>query len=439
MQSIANAGGTGLLDTIDDQYDDDCESFNYSEEVAPGVFEEKNICPGPVIATDEEKLRNALLGILQSIGTGRGSFSSPAVPLEQMDARDFIFVPSFVPVAKAPYWKGRLAAFKRPLQFVEDDEGRMIPDESVECTTSVTTGCFAWEAGEELLPLMPTAMDVVNGEFKVGYGAQERRVLWAHESDERAVPFDRHLLLPDPADENVRIELWGRLGIPFDPATVLTDPVPLLEASALVGDILRIRTGENRDGIDEVMGLGDIFHSSPSFVGAPGQLEYISGNLMGASSQEVCYDDNGDFNEDATGYRCFWQRQQYRRRVVYAGANDGMLHAFDAGRLSHAGADNLEEFEFHPGTGKELFAYMPSVTIRNAQERIVERANKHDWGVDGRVVSGVDVFVDAVYTLDPDPADRGVAVDGDRRHAPRGQGVLRPRRHQPRPYDHAPQ
>ncbi len=416
LQGIADSGGTGQLDTItDDAYGMDCQSFNYKEETAPGVEVEKNLCPGPVIADDEERLRNALLGILESIGTGRGAFSSPSVPLEQVDSRDFIFVPSFIPLAKAPYWKGRLAAFRRPLEFVEDDDGNMIPYEGNVCSTG-DSGCFAWEAGGELLEIMPTGLEAAAGDYKIGYEANQRRVVWGFEPLAGGIPWQQELLLPDPADEAVRQELWGQLGIPHDPATVMTDPVPLNLASALVGDILRQRSGENRDGIDETFGLGDIFHSSPTFVGSPSQLEYIAANLFGTPG-EACWID-GDFNNDARGYRCYWQRQRYRRHIVLAGSNDGMVHAFDAGRLKSTGVQSLGELEFTYGTGKELFAYMPNAMLQTAEERLVERSSKHDWGVDGQIAANIDAFVDPAFGVAPDPDERewrSFAIGGMRR------------------------
>lgn len=65
--------------------------------------------------------------------------------------------------------------------------------------------------------------------------------------------------------------------------------------------------------------LGAIVHSAPVFVGVP------SSNAQGAD------------------YREFHEANRARRPAVYAGAGDGMLHAFDA------------------TTGEELFAYIPHV------------------------------------------------------------------------------
>ncbi len=77
--------------------------------------------------------------------------------------------------------------------------------------------------------------------------------------------------------------------------------------------------------------LGDILHSTPTVVGAP-QEDY---NLL--------YQDGG--------YATYFTSNESRQRVVFAGANDGMLHAFDAGTFSGGAFSN--------GTGNELWAYIP--------------------------------------------------------------------------------
>ena len=74
--------------------------------------------------------------------------------------------------------------------------------------------------------------------------------------------------------------------------------------------------------------LGDIVNSKPVTVGPPNYQYYDTYNA---------------------GYSAFKTKYAARKNVVFAGANDGMLHAFDgtAGKTS-------------PISGSELFAYIPS-------------------------------------------------------------------------------
>jgi type IV pilus assembly protein PilY1 len=77
--------------------------------------------------------------------------------------------------------------------------------------------------------------------------------------------------------------------------------------------------------------LGDIVNSRPIAVGAPSFPYYDVSN---------------------PGYSSFRSSHAGRKTVVYAGANDGMLHAFDGS----AGAD---------ASGSELFTYIPSFVYGN--------------------------------------------------------------------------
>ncbi|WP_420799639.1 PilC/PilY family type IV pilus protein [Noviherbaspirillum saxi] len=67
--------------------------------------------------------------------------------------------------------------------------------------------------------------------------------------------------------------------------------------------------------------LGDIINGNPVFVGAP------STSVQGS------------------GYETFYSKHAGRAKAVYVGANDGMLHAFDA------------------TSGLEMFAYVPNALI----------------------------------------------------------------------------
>lgn len=95
--------------------------------------------------------------------------------------------------------------------------------------------------------------------------------------------------------------------------------------------------------------LGDIVHSSPAVVGKPKESWDIAAN-------------------DQT-YYAFKQKYKNRRQVVYVGANDGMLHAFNAGFYDAAqtrytlSANGETE---HP-LGAELWAYVPYNVLPHLQ------------------------------------------------------------------------
>ena len=110
--------------------------------------------------------------------------------------------------------------------------------------------------------------------------------------------------------------------------------------------------------------LGDIAGAGPVFVGAPNRF----------------YTDNG-YSQGTGDTPGFKEQHKDRIGVVYVGANDGMLHAFNA------------------QTGEELFAYVPSLVYSN----LADLANPQYGGqvshkdfVDGPIGEG-DAFFDGAW------------------------------------------
>ncbi len=128
--------------------------------------------------------------------------------------------------------------------------------------------------------------------------------------------------------------------------------------------------------------LGDIFHSSPAVVKAPidevrcdigfeGQcLPVIHSPVSLANPTPIDSYTVGGRTVDA--YEA-WRlasngtlTNRTRKRIVLAGANDGMLHAFDAGdalpvsaSLTNPNPDIFGAFAYSAGTGEELWAFIP--------------------------------------------------------------------------------
>lgn len=118
--------------------------------------------------------------------------------------------------------------------------------------------------------------------------------------------------------------------------TVLTSPTISTPAGlssitdAQLKYLLGDNSGERKFGgafRDRSSMLGDIINSQPVYVGLP----------------------NVSLYKDDPSYASFVQAQSSRTPVVYVGANDGMLHAFDASTGSTK--------------GRELFAFMPTAAM----------------------------------------------------------------------------
>ncbi len=99
----------------------------------------------------------------------------------------------------------------------------------------------------------------------------------------------------------------------------------------------------NNDSVVETYRLGDIIHSTPTVVSSP------------AEDYDVIYND--------PSYQAFRKKYINRRSMVYAGGNDGMLHAFNGGYYDRAhtqfltAPDPLHQTNYE--LGAEMWAFIP--------------------------------------------------------------------------------
>ncbi|CEG58509.1 putative type-4 fimbrial biogenesis pilY1-related protein [Legionella fallonii LLAP-10] len=153
-------------------------------------------------------------------------------------------------------------------------------------------------------------------------------------------------------------------GVPFEWANISTAQQSQLQPSDTLGQsrlqylrgntALEIRNGgtfRNRSHI-----LGDIIDSQVVYVGPP------EGAIQ------------------ASSYTSFVSSQKNRQPMLYVGANDGMLHAFNA------------------STGKELFAFIPNAVFSNLHNLTASLYNQsHLFFVDGSPQSGDVQFADSSW------------------------------------------
>lgn len=110
--------------------------------------------------------------------------------------------------------------------------------------------------------------------------------------------------------------------------------------------------------------LGDIVNSGPLYIGKPGA---------------------GYSDVDHPGYSAFKALYKDRKPVVYVGANDGMLHGFDA-ELDSSGQPVATG-------GDEVIAYVPTQVYGNLSKLTAQNYNKnHRYFVDGTPMAA-DVFL----------------------------------------------
>lgn len=133
----------------------------------------------------------------------------------------------------------------------------------------------------------------------------------------------------------------------------------------------------DHNGTAEVLRLGDIVDSTPTVVAAP--------------------QENFDQLYSDTTYATFRAQYVNRRQVLYVGANDGMLHAFNGGFYDPA----TREFKFNDGThtahplGSELWAYVPMNLLPHLKW-LTDPNYTHVYYVDGKPR----VFDAKIFTAD---------------------------------------
>lgn len=155
--------------------------------------------------------------------------------------------------------------------------------------------------------------------------------------------------------------LEGYLNIPASEVTTIVNYVRGQESSRA-----RSRTIDyDGDGDDDIWRLGDIVHSTPQLVATPN------------TRYDAYYQDSS--------YQAFREHYANRRHVLFAGANDGMIHAFNGGFWDE------ENFAYdltgsngetsHP-LGSELWAYTPMNLLPHLRW-LAEKDYPHVYYMDG--------------------------------------------------------
>lgn len=376
----------------------------------------------------QEMLRETLESILGEIRTEARAFASAAVPSVQATVEQKIFLTSFVPLNDSSVWSGSVLSFIKPLP-TEDGTGR--PNTSILCSSSIRQECHLWNAGDKLLDEQypATGTDFLDLE-----SVDLRRVFYAKQGSASG-DWPNGMRLFDPISSSageaetkaVRHDLWEAFELTFQEdetsgASVNSDAerdaneIVLHTLSRKNGTIKTVdpATGDVTSETIEFL-MGDVFHSTPLVVGTPANTLYFAGDLYGNGAE--CKAASGTAAANP-GYRCFVQKQRFRRKMLLVGSNDGMLHAFDAGIFRSGGKDAWTGVElvdpekgpngsFDNGTGQELFAFVPRAVMPTLKELV--GSQKQQFTVDG-TVTVADVFVDPLWK----PGEATFPKEGDR-------------------------
>lgn len=168
------------------------------------------------------------------------------------------------------------------------------------------------------------------------------------------------------------------MGLPAATDSDISELIDYIRGKEVTG--FRSRTIDyDQDGTDEVWRLGDIIHSTPAVVASPR--------------------DNYDTLYSDSTYEDFSDQYRNRRQVVYVGANDGFIHAFNGGYWNAV----TKQFSTQPVSGnatsdhplgQELWAYAPSNLLPHLRW-LKEVDYQHVYYMDGEpIVFDANIFPD---------------------------------------------
>jgi Tfp pilus tip-associated adhesin PilY1 len=238
-----------------------------------------NLAGYAFLAEDASQLREALKTIIRYIQERSYSYTAPSVPTVRMMEGDVVYISSFMP-NQTPFWRGNLKAYRLRA------DGTL----PVDADGNPLNESVIWDAAEAL-----------------NQKAHDQR---------RIHTYVNGALTSFEYDHLTNVQL----GVATDAER--SDVINHFRGGMDAYDV-------NRNGNRTEMRdwkLGDVFHSSAVIVGEPSRF-FI----------DQC------FNRCPDGTEGFYQRNRNRTKVIIVGANDGMLHAFNA----ETGA---EEWAFVPNS-----------------------------------------------------------------------------------------
>ncbi len=319
--------------------------------------------PGPIFPQNKPALLAAIQNVLNLIESQTSAFASAAVPSIQSNIANKSILTSFLPINE-PIWPGRVDAYIDPVPVkatnVTLPDGTVtqqpLPDPTQQCSASIQQECHLWNAGDQILAQGLVGMDTA------GTNASERRVYYAP-----LIPFvagQNRFFFQTPAvtSTNYLTDLEQAMGIcgpgfyfyppstetqttetacPTTQTATSTQFLTMQQAVNFTTEVKQYTNPSTNQPVSYL--LGDVFHSNPQVLGNPSDPVLFEGNV--------------------NGYQTFANNENYRRKVVYFGSNDGELHAIDAGTVVSGTIDSQPAWTFNNGTGSELFAFIPRTVM----------------------------------------------------------------------------
>ena len=274
----------------------------------------------PVAALHKQKIIDALLEFIRlAVDSNRSTFTKPVLKQES-ESEDYVYQSTFT-YQKSHQWQGDLKKYQLLKGVPKDD-----PE---------------WDAAE-----------------KLNSRSASNRQVWTIASD-----FDVTTSLNNFVSGNadkLKYLLWENA--PTEPTDAQAqDLINFIRGVDSYNEVTVADEKKDKLVSGERWKLGDIYHSELKVIGVP-SAKVSDDNV----NTEAYYRFNKRYNDFVNGNSCGGSCKD-RKQVIYVGANDGLLHAFDS------------------KNGNELWAFLPPMLLSKMRSAISSKSAQSVsiYGVDG--------------------------------------------------------
>ena len=294
----------------------------------------------PLYASNETELLAKLTDAIKQAISGRLTFTTPAV-MSDVSRNNFVYQSTFE-YTKNTQWKGSLKKYK--------------------LNSNGSFGAVQWDAAD-----------------KLNAKSASSRNIWTPEISTSINNFTT----------SNRDSLISRMF----PSQTPTDT----EVENLINFIRGVDTyDQDRDNnkTESIHKLADIYHSDLIIVGKP-EAPAIDDGSINSQKKDSYYRLQNNYNNFKNGSTCGGPCIN-RKEIIYAGANNGILHAFDV------------------SSGEELWGYIPPNVLGNLEKVPSSKANSTNaiYGIDGSPVVKDIYFDDTPNDGATNPRWRTILLSG---------------------------
>lgn len=295
----------------------------------------------PLYASNETELLAKLTDAIKQAISGRLTFTTPAV-MSDVTKGDFVYQSTFE-YAKNMQWKGSLKKYK--------------------LNSNGSFGAVQWDAADKLNNKSASSRKI----WTTGISTTGTNNFSTTYRDDL-----KSLLFPSQSPTDTEVE-------------------------NLINFIRGVDTYDqdaDNNKTESIHKLADIYHSELIVVGKP-EAAALDDSSINSQMKDSYYRSQNNYNNFKNGASCGGPCAN-RKEVVYAGANNGILHAFDT------------------SNGEELWGYIPPNVLGNLEKIPSTKANSTNaiYGIDGSPVVKDIYFDDTPNDSTDNPRWRTVLLGG---------------------------